>query len=59
MVTMQVTEQDMPNLTYGNVITTQADLHAFSTIDQEQVATKIDNLTCWGMAQRGFGRAAA
>lgn len=59
MVTMQMTEQDVPNLAYCDVVAAQTDLHALSAINQEQVATEVDNLTCGGMAQRGLGRAAA
>lgn len=45
VVAMQVTEQYVPNLTYGYAVAAQPNLHPFSAIYQEQVATKVDDLT--------------
>ena len=52
MVAMQMAEQDVSDLSYGNTITGEADLYTLAAIHQEEIASEIDNLGRRSMTKR-------
>lgn len=59
MVAMQMAEQDVSDLSYGNTITGEADLYTLAAIHQEEIAPEIDNLGRRSMTKRRLRTATA
>ena len=59
MVSMQMTQQDVSDFSYGDVITGEADLHTLAAIHQKEIAPEIDNLGRRRMTKRWLRASAA
>jgi hypothetical protein len=59
MISMQVTEKDMPYTAHGHAIAGEADLHTLAAIHHEEIAPEIDNLGRRRMTKRRLRASAA